>query len=110
MEDLVLTDEDYNATTNDMEMIMSIPKKCINTKYLGLEVTIKRENDGWAQIFYSGYKQSFTEEHSYKRYYQSGETIMQFAFPNNSYHFLRLDPTNKKEKITIKKISLYCGE
>ena len=105
-----LTDEDYNATTNDMEMIMSIPKKCINTKYLGLEVTIKRENDGWAQIFYSGYKQSFTEEHSHKRYYQSGETIMQFAFPNNSYHFLRLDPTNKKEKVTIKKIILYCGE
>lgn len=101
----------FKSITNDSQIIFDMPKECVDSNYIGLEVDIIRENDGWANIYWTNKNSDFTEVQSHKRFYLAGKNKMQFAFENHTnFNKLRFDPSENIENIEINNLVLYCGE
>lgn len=103
-----LRDGSIKTINNDAQVLFDMPGQCNKSKHIGLEISINRENEGWSQIFYTDDSEGFSEANSLKRYYPSGRTDMQFAFKNNNIKKVRIDPTEKDERIYIDYIKIYC--
>ena len=104
----LLSDSSIKTINKDAQLLFDMPCQCSKSKHIGLEISISRENEGWSQIFYTSGIESFSEEKSLRRYYPSGKIKMQFAFKNDNIKRVRIDPTEKDERIYIDYIKIYC--
>ena len=96
------------ALNNDLQLHLETPIQCFNSPHIGIELTVNRASNSWAQIFYADDQREFNDIDSLRLYYPEGEMTMQFAFKNNNIKKIRIDPTESNEKIVIKNLSVYC--
>lgn len=76
---------------------------CPNSQYIGLEINMNRDTDGWVQASWSLDK-DFSEQNTLRRYYPQGLVDVHIAFPNtNGPLFFKLDGNEK-----INWIDVYC--
>lgn len=104
----ILSDGSFKTTSSDAQLLFSVPNQCNKSNHIGVKVSLERENKGWSQIFYATSDSDFSEQKSLKRFYDSGNIEMNFAFKNNNINNIRFDPTEQKEKVKINSIKLFC--
>ncbi|MFA6036679.1 MAG: hypothetical protein WC748_01000 [Legionellales bacterium] len=76
---------------------------CPNSQYIGLEINMTQDQNGWVQAFWSA-NNNFSQKNSLQRYYPEGLIDAHFAFPNNDGPlFFRLDTSAQ-----INSIDIYC--
>ena len=88
--------------------ILKIPPKCLDSKHIGFEVNIFRENEGWAKIFLKKRGKNYNDGISHKRYYPAGKIKMQLAYRNKSYNELKFEPIEKSGALKINAFSFIC--
>ena len=96
------------VSNNNRYFIFEIPKKCLDSKHIGFEVNIFRENEGWAKIFWTKRGEGNNNVKSYKRYYSAGKIKMQFAFKNKGFNELKFIPSEKSGALKINAFVFIC--
>ncbi len=95
-------------TNNDSQINLPKVTQCKSSKYIGVEINLYREIEGWAQLFW-GTNLGFSETRSIRRYYPKGNVTMSFAFEIESTPLiLRVDPAETMSLVNVNSINLYC--
>lgn len=101
---------DFMAQNNDMQFTIKIPDECKQKSRVGLELSIHREEEGLAQVFYKTNNEEFSELKSIRKNFPNGEVLMKFLIKKKDISHLRIDPTTKIETIKIKDLKIYCED
>lgn len=98
----------FDATSNDFQIYFTDPVVCAKGDHLAFMFDVTRDNPGWAQLFWSE-SGAYNERQSLRRYFNAGKVTMSFAFRySEGGLYVRFDPTETIESITVNKIEYYC--
>lgn len=93
---------------DDPQLFPPATSICADSKYVGVEILVRRNQPGWAQLFWSG-DDLFGRHKSLKRYFPAGEISMYFAFRHSARTLkLRFVPMSSPGRADIKHFHLYC--
>jgi hypothetical protein len=102
------TEDKFLNLNNDSYFIIDIPYECTDSKHIGIEVDVNKENESWAEIFWTKKEEDYNNVRSHKRYYPAGIIRMQFAFKNKKYNELKFEPIEKSGALKINAFSFVC--
>lgn len=95
--------------SGDPYFTFKVPSKCNDYDYLSLSVNMDKNSDGNSQLFWAKNFSDMSERNSRSRYVGKGNHNITFAIKKiPGTHYLRFDPSNSGDLISINKIELYC--
>ena len=88
--------------------VLDTGDRCRNHLSVGLEIDLKRDNDGFVTLRWSDSK-GFPAQNSLKRWYPNGTITTQFAFQRgHQSRFLQITPMDRQGTTLIHSIRAYC--
>lgn len=88
--------------------VLDTGDRCRNHLSVGLEIDLKRDNDGFVTLRWSE-SEGFPEQNSLKRWYPNGTITTQFAFQRgHQSRFLQITPMDRQGTTLIHSIRVYC--
>ena len=88
--------------------VLDTGDRCRNHLSVGLEIDLKRDNDGFVTLRWSE-SEGFPEQNSLKRWYPKGAITAQFAFQRgHQSRFLQITPMDSQGTSIINSIRIYC--
>lgn len=101
----IINDKNLTIDYSNKVINYKLPFFLMGIKNFGIEISMFQEKSCW--VFFKGFDDLGEEVIEMKRYYKSGNSTVQFAFPNKDLKNLKFQIDNNSNKIKIYNINIY---
>lgn len=99
---------DFINMEADASLSLDTGVNCRRARHVGVEIDMHRTGEGPIVLFWSD-NRAFDEKYAFRRWYPSGSTRAQFAFPGYPGRIhLRLHPQQATGSGTIRSVRIHC--